>query len=71
MPLVAIAAEILLGEFLFPWGMVVSALGFFVAWIVVIAMERLRWTRYVGNLPVFFIALAVLFGCVIGLTFAP
>jgi choline-glycine betaine transporter len=71
MPLLAIAAEILLGEFLLPWGIVVSALGFFAAWISVIAMEHLRLTRYVANLPVFFIALVVLFGCVIGLSVAP
>ena len=51
--------------------MVVSALGFFAAWIFVIAMEHLRLTRHVANLPVFFIALAVLFGCVIGLALSP
>ncbi len=71
MQLFAIAAEILLGEFLLPWGMVVSVLGFFAAWIFVIAMEHLHLTRHVANLPVFFIALAVLFGCVIGLTLSP
>ncbi len=71
MPLFAIAAEILIGEFLLPWGMVVSVLGFFAAWIFVIVMEHLRLTRHVANLPVFFIALAVLFGCVIGLTLSP
>lgn len=71
MALVAVSAEILLGEFLLPWGMVVSALGFFAAWLFVIVLEHLRLTRYVANLPVFFIALAVLFGCLIGLIFSP
>lgn len=71
MALFAVSAEILLGEFLLPWGMVVSALGFFAAWLFVIGMEHLRLTRYVANLPVFFIALAVLFGCLIGLIFSP
>ena len=52
MPLFAIAAEILIGEFLLPWGMVVSVLGFFAAWIFVIVMEHLRLTRHVANLPV-------------------
>ncbi len=71
MPLFAIAAEILIGEFLLPWGMVASMLGFFAAWIFVIVMEHLRLTRHVANLPVFFIAMAVLFGCVIGLALSP
>jgi len=51
--------------------MVVSAAGFVAAWLVVLGMEQLRLTRFAGNLPVFFIALAVLFGCVIGLVFSP
>jgi hypothetical protein len=71
MPLFAIAAEILIGEFLLPWGMVVSVLGFFAAWIFVIVMEHLCLTRHIANLPVFFIAMAVLFGCVIGLALSP
>lgn len=71
MLMLALAAEILIGEFLLPWGMVVSVLGFFAAWIFVIVMEHLRLTRHVANLPVFFIAMAVLFGCVIGLALSP
>ena len=51
--------------------MVVSVLGFFAAWIFVIVMEHLRLTRHVANLPVFFIAMAVLFSCVIGLALSP
>ena len=54
-----------------PWGMVIGVLGFFAAWLVVGVMERLRLTRFVWNLPLFFIALAVLFGCSLGLLFAP
>lgn len=63
--------EILLGDFLLPWGMVVGALGFFAAWLVVGVMERLRWTRHVWNLPLFFIALAILLGSVLGLLLTP
>jgi ribose/xylose/arabinose/galactoside ABC-type transport system permease subunit len=63
--------EIVLGEFLLPWGMVIGVLGFFAAWLLVGLMERLRWTRFVWNLPLFFIALAVLCGCLLGLLFAP
>lgn len=63
--------EIRLGEFLVPWGMVVSTLGFLTAWFVVGIAERLCWTRYVWHLPLFFVALSVFFGCVYGLVFAP
>ena len=64
-------AEILIGGFLLPWGMVIGTMGFLVAWGFVAVMERLRWTRMVWHLPMFFVALAVFFGCVLGLIFAP
>ncbi len=64
-------AEILFGDFLLPWGMVIGAMGFLAAWVLVVIMERLGWTRMVWHLPLFFVALAVFFGCVLGLIFAP
>jgi ribose/xylose/arabinose/galactoside ABC-type transport system permease subunit len=64
-------AEIVLGDFMLPWGMVIGALGFFAAWLIVGALEQLRLTRHIWNLPLFFIALAVLCGCTLGLIFAP
>jgi hypothetical protein len=63
--------EIVLGDFMLPWGMVIGALGFFAAWLVVGLLEQLRLTRHIWNLPLFFIALAVLCGSVLGLIFAP
>jgi len=63
--------EIVFGDFMLPWGMVIGALGFFVAWLMVGVLERLRLTRYIWNLPLFFLALAVLCGCTLGLIFAP
>jgi ribose/xylose/arabinose/galactoside ABC-type transport system permease subunit len=63
--------EIILGDFMLPWGMVIGALGFFAAWLIVGVLERLRLTRYIWNLPLFFLALAVLCGCSLGLLFAP
>jgi ribose/xylose/arabinose/galactoside ABC-type transport system permease subunit len=63
--------EIVLGDFMLPWGMVIGALGFFAAWLIVGALEQLRLTRHIWNLPLFFIALAVLCGCTLGLIFAP
>ena len=64
-------AEIALGEFLLPWGMVISALGFLTAWLVTAVLERFRLTRFFWNLPLFFIALTVLLGSVLGLALAP
>ena len=63
--------EIVFGDFMLPWGMVIGALGFFAAWLLVGILEQLRLTRYIWNLPLFFIALAVLCGCTLGLIFAP
>ncbi len=54
-----------------PWGMVIGALGFFLAWLIVGVLERFRLTRHIWNLPLFFIALTVLCGSVLGLLFAP
>lgn len=64
-------AELHFGDFLLPWGMGMAATGFLLAWLLVIALEHLGWTRRIWNLPLFFVALAVLFGCVVGLVFAP
>jgi hypothetical protein len=64
-------AEIAIGEFLLPWGMVISALGFVAAWIVIFVLERLRLTRFLWNLPLLFIALSVLLGSVFGILLAP
>lgn len=64
-------AEIHLGDFLLPWGMVVGTLGFLLAWALVIGLEHLGLTRRLWNLPLFFVALATFFGCVLGLIFTP
>ena len=63
--------EIILGDFMLPWGMVIGTLGFFCAWLIVVLLERFRLTRHIWNLPLFFVALAVLCGCVLGLLLAP
>ncbi len=63
--------EIVLVDFMLPWGMVIGALGFFAAWLIVGLLEQFRLTRHVWNLPLFFLALAVLCGCTLGLLFAP
>jgi hypothetical protein len=63
--------EFRVGDFLVPWGMVIGALGFLGAWIAIAVMERLGWTRGIWHLPLFFVALAVFLGSVLGLIFAP
>lgn len=63
--------EIVIGDFMLPWGMVMGACGFFSAWLIVALLEHWRLTRHIWNLPLFFIALAVLCGCAFGLVLAP
>jgi hypothetical protein len=63
--------EFQIGDFLMPWGMVISALGFLAAWVVVLELERRTLTRHIWHVPLFFVALAVFFGCVFGVLFAP
>jgi hypothetical protein len=46
--------------FLVPLSLVAGVLGFLMAWLIVAILERLRLTRYLGNVSVFFIALGVL-----------
>jgi len=63
--------EFQIGDFLVPWGMVISVIGFLAAWLVVLELERRTWTRRIWHVPLFFVALAVLLGCALGLAFAP
>ena len=65
------SAQFLLGDFLLPWEMLVGAAGFLVAWMMLVAVERLGWTRYLWNVPLLFIALVILFGSALGLCLAP
>jgi hypothetical protein len=64
-------AEIdVLGLFL-PWWLVVGVLSYLAAWGAVMLLERARLTRHVWHLPLFFLALVVLFYSAIGLALAP
>jgi hypothetical protein len=58
-------------DFNTPWSMTIVVLGFLSAWLVTNVLENLGVTRHVWHLPLFFAALAVLFGSLIGLFFAP
>ncbi len=63
--------EIRLGDFLFPWVMVMGAIGFVLALFLTSVIERVGLTRGIWHLPVFFVGLVVLVGCGLGLILAP
>ena len=58
-------------DLLFPWIMLIGLLGFLAAWFLVATMERTGLSRYVWQLPLFFVALVVLFSSVIGMLSLP
>jgi Protein of unknown function (DUF1656) len=58
-------------DLLFPWIAAIGLSGFLVAWLVVAVMERMGLSRYVWHLPLFFVALVILFGALIGMEFFP
>ena len=51
--------ELRFSELLVPWIVIVGALGFLVAWLVVAIMEHAALSLYVWHLPLFFLALVV------------
>jgi hypothetical protein len=63
--------EIKFTELLIPWILVIALLGFLAAWFVVAILEHTGLSRYVWHLPLFFLALVVLFSSVIGMVFLP
>ena len=63
--------EFRLGEVLVPWSVIIGALGFFTAWLVVALMEYTGLSRYVWHLPLFFIGLVVLFSSLSGMAISP
>lgn len=60
----------LLGFFL-PWGLVMGVMGFLLAWVAVLALEKAGWTKYIWHLPLFFVALCLVFTFGLGLIFQP
>jgi uncharacterized protein DUF1656 len=63
--------EFKFSELLVPWILVIGTLGFLGAWLVVAIMEHTGLSRYVWHLPLFFLALVILFSSVFGLFFLP
>jgi hypothetical protein len=58
-------------DLLFPWIAAIGLAGFLVAWLVVAVMERMGLSRHVWHLPLFFVALVILFGSLIGMEVFP
>jgi len=63
--------ELNVAGLLVPWITIVGALGFLAAWLVAAILERADLSRHVWHLPLFFLALVVLFSAVIGTVFFP
>jgi Protein of unknown function (DUF1656) len=64
-------AEIRFGDLLLPWVLVIWTIGFLLSWLVVAILEYTGLSRYVWHLPLFFVALVVLFASVLGIVFRP
>ena len=63
--------ELRFTDLLVPWIVIVGALGFLTAWLVVAIMEHTSLSRYVWHLPLFFLGLVVLFASLIGIVVFP
>jgi Protein of unknown function (DUF1656) len=63
--------ELSFGEVLVPWILIVGALGFLAAWLVVAIMECTGLSRHVCHLPLFFAGLIILFSSLIGMVISP
>jgi len=63
--------ELRFSEVFVPWIMIVGALGFLLAWLVVAIMEHTGLSLYVWHLPLFFVGLVVLFSSLIGMVVFP
>lgn len=55
----------------FAWIALIGLAGFVAAWLVVALMEFTGLSRRVWHLPLFFVALTVLFSCAIGALWLP
>jgi hypothetical protein len=63
--------ELSVAGLLVPWITIVGALGFLAAWLVAAILERTGLSRQVWHLPLFFLALVILFSSLIGEVFFP
>jgi len=64
-------AEIRFIDLLVPWVLVIWTVGFLLAWLVVAILDYAGLSRYIWHLPLFFVALVVLFASLTGIVFRP
>jgi uncharacterized protein DUF1656 len=58
-------------DLLVPWAFVIGVIGFAIAWIIAMILERTGLSRRVWHFPLFFVALFVLVACLLGYIFFP
>ncbi len=58
--------EIQIFGLLVPWSVGLVILGFLLAWLLTIVLERTGLTRFIWNLPLFFLGLLVLITSALG-----
>lgn len=63
--------ELSFGEVLVPWILIVGALGFLAAWLVVAIIECTGLSCHIWHLPLFFTGLIILFSSLIGMVISP
>jgi len=63
--------ELSVAGLLVPWIAIIGTLGFLAAWLAVAILERTGLSRQLWHLPLFFLALAVLFSALLGAVFFP
>lgn len=63
--------EVNIGGFYIPWIAWVLLFGLLLGWAVMDGIERFELSRHIWHPPLFFLAMAVIFGSLFGLIFFP
>lgn len=64
-------AEIDIAGIYLPWWLIIGVFAYLAAWLAVRLLEMARLTRFIWHLPLFFLALVVIFYSAFGLALAP
>jgi hypothetical protein len=58
-------------DLLVPWNVGIGILGFLLAWLIMVVLERTGLTRFIWHVPLFFLGLLVLLISLLGSFFQP
>jgi uncharacterized protein DUF1656 len=58
-------------DLLVPWNVGIGILGFLLAWLIMVVLERTGLTRFIWHVPLFFLGLLVLIISLLGSFFQP